>query len=192
MRRGPDVPSDFFGCFGFGRLMPTCLIGLGANLNDRRSTLEAAVSRLAQSDALRITGRSRWHATGPIGGPRGQGEFLNGALRIETSLEPDALLSLLQQIEDEFGRQRQRRWDARTLDLDLLLYGDVVLETSRLVLPHPRMAFRRFVLQPASEVAADMVHPTTGWTIARLLRHLQTVVCYVAITGAPATGGDSA
>ena len=168
--------------------MPTCLIGLGANLNDRRRALDAAVSRLTQCDALRITACSRWHPAQPIGGPGGQGEYLNGALRIETSLQPEALLSLLQQVEDEAGRERKRRWDARTLDLDLLLYGDVILETSRLVLPHPRMAFRRFVLEPACEVAADMLHPTTGWTIARLLRHLQTAACYVAITGAPATG----
>lgn len=188
LRCGLDVPSGFFGLLFRGRIMSTCLIGLGANLNDRLRTLEAAVSRLAQSSEIRITGRSHWHTAQPIGGPSGQGEYLNGALRIETSLEPLALLSLLQQVEDEFGRQRGRRWDARTLDLDLLLYGCVVLETTRLTLPHPRMAFRRFVLEPACEVAADMLHPITGWTIARLLQHLQTAVGYVAITGAPNSG----
>ena len=188
MRCGLDVSSNFFGCFGFGRIMPTCLIGFGANLNDRRQTLEAAASRLAQGAAVRVTGRSRWCATAPIGGPSGQGEYLNGVIRAETALEPEALLLLLQRIEDEAGRRRERRWDARTLDLDLLLYDQLEIVTPRLIVPHPRMEFRRFVLEPASEVAAEMVHPTTGWTIQRLFDHLQTAPCYVAVTGAPAAG----
>ena len=85
-------------------------------------------------------------------------------------------------------RQRSQRWGARTIDLDILLYGQTCLRLPHLVLPHPRMAFRRFVLEPAAEIAADMVHPELGWTIARLLQHLNTAIPYVAVTGLPKAG----
>jgi deoxyguanosine kinase len=81
------------------------------------------------------------------------------------------------------GRRRGARWGPRTIDLDLLLYAEQVLRTPSLVLPHPRMAWRRFVLEPAAEVAPQMIHPTTGWAIARLLQHLDTAAPYVAIAG---------
>jgi 2-amino-4-hydroxy-6-hydroxymethyldihydropteridine diphosphokinase len=168
--------------------MPTCLIGLGSNLGDRRQALDGAVERLRQQAHIRLTGQSRWHETAPVGGPPGQGAFLNGAALLETSLGAEALLALLQRIEAELGRRRRRRWGPRRLDLDLLLYDDLVLETPALTLPHPRMAWRRFVLEPAAEVAPAMLHPTTGWTIARLLDHLNTAVPYVAIAGPIAVG----
>jgi len=163
--------------------MATCLIGLGSNLGDRPRALDQAVERLARRPAIRLAARSRWRETAPVGGPPGQGPFLNGAVRLETSLEPEALMAALAAIEADLGRRRAERWGPRPLDLDLLLYGDRVLEGPSLTLPHPRMAWRRFVLEPAAEVAPDMVHPTIGWTIARLLEHLNTAVPYVAITG---------
>jgi len=163
--------------------MATCLIGLGSNLGDRRRALDQAVERLTRQPPVRLTARSRWHETAPVGGPPGQGPFLNGAVVLETSLEPETLLAVLAGVEADSGRRRAERWGPRPLDLDLLLYGELVWESPSLTIPHPRMAWRRFVLEPAAEVAADMVHPTTGWPIARLLEHLNTAVPYVAITG---------
>ena len=163
--------------------MPTCLIGLGSNLGDRRATLDRAVERLAVEREVRLIARSGWYETLPVGGPPGQGPFLNGAAVLETSLAPETLLAALNKIETGMGRRRRQRWGPRCLDLDLLLYGELALETAGLTVPHPRMAWRRFVLEPAAEVAGLMIHPTTGWTIARLLDHLNTAVPYVAVAG---------
>lgn len=163
--------------------MATCLIGLGSNLGDRRRALDQAVERLARQPRIRLAARSRWQETAPVGGPPGQSPFLNGAAVLETSLDPEALFAVLGAIEADSGRRRAERWGPRPLDLDLLLYGELVLESPSLTIPHPRMAWRRFVLEPAAEVAANMVHPATGWSIARLLEHINTAVPYVAIAG---------
>lgn len=168
--------------------MPVCLIGLGSNLGDRLALLETAIQELRRDDGLRVVRQSRWHETAPAGGPPGQHAFLNGAVLVETELTPQGVLELLKQIERGSGRQRLQRWGPRTLDLDLLLFDDLVLETPELTLPHPRMAWRRFVLEPAAEVAPDMIHPTTGWTIGRLLEHLNTAAPYVAIAGPVGAG----
>jgi 2-amino-4-hydroxy-6-hydroxymethyldihydropteridine diphosphokinase len=168
--------------------MPVCLIGLGSNEGNRHATLDAAVAALAREPHLAVAAVSSWCETAPIGGPPQQPPFLNGALRAETSLEPQALLCCLQRIEDRLGRRRAERWGPRTLDLDLLLYDTLVLDTPSLVLPHPRMAWRRFVLKPAAEVAGTMLHPSTGWTVARLLEHLDSAAGYVAVTGPIAAG----
>src|SRR5262245_8677284 len=126
--------------------MPTALIALGSNLGDRAATLARAVELLRVAAEVRVAAVSRWHETEPVGGPAGQGPYLNGALRLETSLAPEDLLTVLQRIETELGRTRTERWGPRTLDLDLLLYDDVTCNTPRLTLPHPRLAERRFVL----------------------------------------------
>jgi len=163
--------------------MSSCLIGLGSNLGERRQTLDRAVASLAGHPQMLLSSRSTWHESPPVGGPPGQPPYLNGAVLLETSLHPEGVLKALQQIETDLGRRPGPRWGPRPIDLDLLLYGQTVLRTPRLVLPHPRMAWRRFVLRPAAEVARSMIHPTTGWTIARLLDHLDRAVPYVAITG---------
>ncbi|MGD0898237.1 MAG: 2-amino-4-hydroxy-6-hydroxymethyldihydropteridine diphosphokinase [Thermoguttaceae bacterium] len=164
-------------------MMPICLVGLGSNLGDRRRMLDDAVERLRRSSEVRVVAVSPWLETRPVGGPPGQADYLNGAAVLETSLDPEPLLRLLQQIEDQLGRQRHERWAARTIDLDLLLCDQLVQATASLVLPHPRMAWRRFVLGPAALVAPDMLHPQIGWTVRQLLDHLDTSPWYVAICG---------
>ncbi len=168
--------------------MPSSLVALGANLGDRERTLNAAIERLAALGSTQALKRSRWHETAPVGGPAGQGSFLNAAVRLETTASAEQLHQALHTIEMELGRQRLQRWEARAIDLDLLLYADQVIETPQLVVPHPRMAFRRFVLEAAVEVASDMVHPTIGWTVGRLLDHLNSSVAYVSLLGLPGSG----
>ncbi len=168
--------------------MPVSLIALGSNEGNRLANIEAAVAKLRRQPHVAILGISGWHETTPVGGPSEQARFLNGALKVETSLAPVELFALLEQIENRLGRRRGERWGPRTIDLDLLLYDDLVLNSPSLVLPHPRMAWRRFVLEPAAEVAAEMLHPTTGWTVGRLLEHLNAAPAYVAITGPIAAG----
>src|SRR5262249_51390245 len=102
----------------------------------------------------------------------GQGLFKNAAAVVETSLQPLALLHLLQDIESRFGRVRLVRWGQRTLDLDLLLFDDQLIDTPELSLPHPRLATRRFVLEPLAEIAPDAIDPITKRTIAELLSDL--------------------
>ncbi len=170
--------------------MSICLIGLGSNLGDREDTLLGAVKRLDDHPRISTIRHSRWHETSPVGGPTDQGPFLNGAALLETSLGPESLLESLGEIEAALGRRRVERWGARTIDLDVLLYDRLVCRTPTLTIPHPRMAWRRFVLEPAVEVAASMIHPTTGWSVGRLLEHLDSAVPYVAITG-PVGAGKS-
>lgn len=167
--------------------MVNCLIGLGSNLGDRESCLDRAVEAIAANPDFTAVIRSRSYRAAPIGGPGEQEDYLNAALVGETSLSPQQLLAFLQQVENRLGRKRDRRWGARTVDLDLLLYDEITLNSPELILPHPRMAFRRFVLAPAVEVAPDMLHPTTGWTVQRLLEHLDTADNYVAMAGVAGT-----
>lgn len=168
--------------------MSACLISLGSNQGDRQEYLDAAVARLAAHPQVTLLACSQWHETTPIGGPKGQGCFLNGALKLETSLTPHELLGVLQQIENDLGRRRAERWGPRPIDLDLLLHDELVIATPTLTLPHPRMAWRRFVLKPAAEVGGSMIHPTIRWSVARLLKHLNDSAPYVAIAGPIAAG----
>jgi 2-amino-4-hydroxy-6-hydroxymethyldihydropteridine diphosphokinase len=168
--------------------MTTCLIALGANLGPREANLARAVEMLSDHPRIEFEAVSRWSETAPVGGPAGQGPFLNAVARLETTLSAVELFDHIRWIEKNLGRQRAQRWAARTIDLDLLLFGDAVISDLRLCVPHPRMAVRRFVLQPAAEVAAQMVHPVVGWTIAKLLDHLDSSPPYIAIAGPPGAG----
>ncbi len=163
--------------------MPPCLIGLGSNLGDRRQLLVEALARLGRHSRIDVVACSRFRESEPIGGPVGQPTFLNAAAVLATSLSPRELLAELQQTEASLGRRCEVRWGPRTIDLDLLLYDGLSLNTPDLILPHPRLAWRRFVLEPAAEVAPEMLHPDVGWTIARLLQHLNTTPWYLAIAG---------
>jgi 2-amino-4-hydroxy-6-hydroxymethyldihydropteridine diphosphokinase len=148
-------------------------IGLGSNLGDRRAALEGAIAALARTPGVSVRNVSSFHETEPVGGPPGQGKYLNAAVILETTLDPLAVLHLLQEIEAQFGRVRTVRWGERTLDLDLLLFDDRIIDTPELVVPHPRYATRRFVLEPLAEVAPEAVDPVTKQTVAELLRRLK-------------------
>ncbi|QGJ70734.1 Hypothetical protein PBC10988_24320 [Planctomycetales bacterium 10988] len=165
--------------------MTTCLLGIGANLGDPRQQVDYAIGRLQQHPQIEQLVASSLLETAPIGGPAGQGIFLNGALRIETMLAAESLRQVLNQIEAEAGRERNIRWDARKLDLDLLFYGDEIIATETLSVPHPRMITRRFVLEPAADIAGDLVHPVLGWTIGELFEHLNQAKNYLTIEEAP-------
>ena len=161
------------------------LIGLGSNLGDRKALLDFAVASLSKTEGVESSAASGYRESAPAGGPKGQPTFLNAAASLQTTLEPDALLDRLQAIENEAGRTRTVRWGERTLDLDLLLYGDRVVSSSRLTVPHPRMAVRRFVLAPLAEIAPEAVDPKTRRTVARLLDNLDRRPSYLAFAGLP-------
>lgn len=150
---------------------PVC-IGLGSNLGDRAAVLDAAVAALATTPGVTVRAVSSRYETAPVGGPPGQGAFLNAAALLETALDPHSLHERLRTIEQNAGRVRHVRWGERTLDLDLLLFGGLILTTDELTIPHPRMGVRRFVLTPLAAIAPDVVHPVTRRTIRRLLRSL--------------------
>ncbi|MCI0492256.1 MAG: 2-amino-4-hydroxy-6-hydroxymethyldihydropteridine diphosphokinase, partial [Planctomycetes bacterium] len=167
--------------------MATSLLGLGSNLGEREVTLCAALDAIDALAGVRLVRQSRLYATQPIGGSAGQDEYLNAAALVKTDLEPLAMLRKLQGIEDRFGRERGERWAARTLDIDLLLYGDLVIDSAEMSVPHPRMSFRPFVLEPAAEIAGAMIHPAIGWTIGQLREHLDSASDRVAILSSSAT-----
>lgn len=126
-------------------------VGLGANLGEREACLRGALERLAEHAGVRVLACSGLYETEPVG-YRHQPPFLNAVACLETDLPPEKLLDVLMEIEQAFGRRRTVRWGPRTLDLDLLLYGDRTVSTERLTVPHPRMYERAFVLVPLLEL----------------------------------------
>ncbi len=143
-------------------------IGLGSNLNDPARQLQLAVAALAQLPGSRLVACSRLYRSVPLG-PQDQPDYVNAVAALETSLDPEELLRLLQAIEREQGRIRGMvRWGPRTLDLDILLYGNAEIATSRLRVPHPGLRERNFVLYPLAELAPGLVLPD-GTTLAALV-----------------------
>ncbi len=150
------------------------LIALGANLPSTaggpQQTLEVALERL-EASGVRVVARSRWYRTAPVPASD-QPWFVNGVIEAETSLDPAALLAALRRIEQEFGRQRSVPNAARTLDLDIIDYDGRVENTADLILPHPRMQDRAFVLLPLAEIAPQWRHPVIGKTVETLISSL--------------------
>ena len=143
-------------------------IGLGANLGPREATLLRAVERLAAEEGVRVLELSSLRDTEPVGVTE-QPEFLNGAVAIETTLSPRELLDALLRIERELGRVRDgERFGPRTIDLDLLVYGDEVVDEAGLEVPHPRLHERKFALEPLAELDPDLEIPGRG-QVSKLL-----------------------
>lgn len=141
--------------------MSRAFVALGANLADPVHQVQAALDSLAQLPDCRLLRASSLYRTAPVGAA-GQPDFINAVALVETVLTPHALLAALFSIEAQFGRRRDYRNAPRTLDLDLLLYDDLVLESAELQLPHPRMHLRAFVLTPLLEIAPDCAIPGRG------------------------------
>ena len=153
--------------------MARAYIAIGSNLGDRSAHIALARSQLARLPRTRLITFSRTYETDPLG-PPGQGKYLNAAAVLETELQPVELLDGLRDIERQAGRQRREKWAARTLDLDLLLYDEQIIDTPDLKVPHPHMHERRFVLEPLAEIAPGAVHPQLNRTVRRLLEEQES------------------
>jgi len=148
--------------------MTQCFIALGSNLGDSLGQLESALQSIAALQHCELLVRSPWYRSAAIG-PGPQPDYINGVSGVETSLQPSDLLHKLQVIERAHGRERGERWAARTLDLDILLYGDHSINEPDLQVPHPRMKDRNFVLYPLNDLAPDLTLPC-GTTLESLLQ----------------------
>ena len=154
-------------------------VALGSNLGDSEQIIEEALVRLDQLDGMRLQVRSHLYKTAPVGPP--QPDYINACAVFCTVLSPEHVLQVLLTTEASFGRIRRERWGPRTLDLDLLFYGDQVVDTPKLTLPHPRMHERAFVLVPLAEIAAHWLHPVRLQTVKELLEQVETAGVYPLI-----------
>ena len=158
----------------------SCLVGLGANLGEPVAKLDEAVNCLRAQFPDADLKVSPWYRTRAVGGGGNQPDYANGAVSLQTQLSAQRIVEQLLNIEHDLGRQRQQRWSARTIDLDLLLLGDV-FEQDLIRVPHPWLPFRKFALQPANDVVPNLIHPATGWTVNRLWQHAQRRPLLIAV-----------
>ena len=160
--------------------MAEAFIGIGANLGARAETLVSATSIL--SNSVHMVGASHIYETEPIG-IENQPAYLNGVLKIETEMGARDLLDHLLAMEKHFGRVREEKWGPRILDLDILLYGEEVIEEKGLCVPHPRLHLRSFVLAPLCDIAPKSLHPTLARTYLDLLESIGTAQDYTIVEG---------
>ena len=154
--------------------MVGCAIALGSNQGNSLDILEKSLSALERIPGITVDAISSWYQTKPVGTFQPQPDYLNGCAVLSTKQTPEELLSILQATEIQFGRTNKGKLQPRTLDLDLLLYDDLVLNTPNLTIPHPRMSDRAFVLVPLAEIASDWIEPVSNTKIAKLLRNVDT------------------
>jgi 2-amino-4-hydroxy-6-hydroxymethyldihydropteridine diphosphokinase len=147
--------------------LKTVYLGLGSNVGDREANLREALRRL-EAESIRVVRRSSVYETEPLD-LRDQPWFLNAVVEVETDLFPRQLLACIQKIERQMGRRRSTPKGPRNIDIDILLYGRSVIATAELQTPHPRIAQRRFVLEPLSEIAPELRHPVSGKTAREML-----------------------
>ena len=150
--------------------MTLAYVGIGANLGPREETLRRAVELLGRADGVEVVGVSELRETDPVG-VVDQPPFLNGAVSVDTTLSPRALLDLLLEIERSLGRVRGERWGPRVVDLDLLVYGNEMVDEPGLHVPHPHVHERRFALEPLAEINPELEIPVRG-TVSALLAAL--------------------
>jgi 2-amino-4-hydroxy-6-hydroxymethyldihydropteridine diphosphokinase len=151
-------------------------IALGSNLGESLSILQQAIVLIEQHPEIMVIAQSHWYRTAPVGPP--QPDYINGCILCQVNLDPEVLLRILLAIEDQFGRVRQERWGARTLDLDLLFYGDRQMDLPHLQIPHPRLQERAFVLVPLAEIAPDWIDPRDRQTVQQLLNQINPQDCH--------------
>ena len=156
--------------------MKTAYLSLGSNIGDREACLRQALERL-EAAGVRVARRSSIYETEPQD-LRDQPWFLNMAVEVETELDPMQLLACIHKIESEMGRQRTIPKGPRTIDIDILFYGDSVIACSELEIPHPRLDRRRFVLEPLAEITPDLRHPITGKTVREMFAALPSTSHY--------------
>jgi len=147
----------------------TAYIALGANLGERKQNIQTAINKLAATKGIEVVRISSLMENPAVGGGPNAPPFINAAAEIQTTLGSHTLLHELLRIENEMGRVRREKWEERIIDLDLLLFGDQIISSQELVVPHPLMHERRFVLQPLAEIAPDAVNPVLHITFAVLL-----------------------
>ena len=152
--------------------MHLAYIGFGSNIGDRLAHIQNAIHALSETEGITLQKISSIYQTDPVGYET-QAQFLNGVAAIQTDLPPLSLLRTLKDIEVSVGRQHRIRWGPREIDLDILMYGDLCLQTEKLVIPHPEMHRRRFVLAPLAEIAPDLVHPVLKESVQTLLARLE-------------------
>lgn len=143
-------------------------IALGSNLGRRERNISAALNALETTKEIEVARVSSLYETEPVGGPDDQPRFINAAAHLRTTLSPERLLAVCQQIESSLGRKREVPWGPRSIDLDILIFADEIRSDPELMIPHPLLHERRFVLEPLAEIAPDLVHPTLDQTIRQL------------------------
>ena len=154
--------------------MAECAIALGSNQGNSIDILESSLDALNLIPGITLLQTSSWYQTKPVGTPEPQPDYLNGCALLSVRSTPTELLAVLQATEIQFGRVGKGKLQPRTLDLDLLFYDNLILNTPELTLPHPRMSERAFVLVPLSEIAPDWIEPKSGIKIAQLLSQVDT------------------
>ncbi|WP_298868661.1 2-amino-4-hydroxy-6-hydroxymethyldihydropteridine diphosphokinase [uncultured Gimesia sp.] len=170
--------------------MPDCFIALGGNQGNVRETFSQALNRLNQHPEISLIRTSQWVETAPVGSQTDV-TFLNGAAHLSVTLSPLDLLNELQKVETDMGRNRNVRWSARTLDLDLILYDQLISDSDGLIIPHPACWYRRFVLDPLREIAPDLVHPVKKITIKELQQRLLKRPFLFSIAGLPTAEAET-
>lgn len=166
----PQTVSDLSVCITRSRHQ--VFVAYGSNMGDSKKIIEQAIDDVSTDKYCRLVAKSSMVISKPYGGVA-QADFHNGVIEIETYYEPESLLDFLQSIESKYGRTREIHWGPRTLDLDILMYDDVVISNRRLNIPHADMASRDFVLGPLAEIAGYKLHPVTHRTIASMLDDIQ-------------------
>lgn len=158
------------------------LVAVGSNLGDRGKSIEQAIELLSADDQIEKLTLSNLIETAPLGGSPNDPSYLNGAIRLVTTHSAESLHQRLIAIEKKLGRERNVRWASRTIDLDLVGFGNQIVQTESLLVPHPRMSFRSFVLKPLCEVASDWVHPQLNLSVKNLVAQLQNGRDQIAVS----------